>query len=51
MFDKDDNIEILSTKLQNNSSRPESRNLEDRYVKTCLNFINSINLVEMYYIN
>lgn len=32
MFDKDDNIEISSAKSHNNSSRPESRNLEDRYV-------------------
>ncbi|VVC44119.1 Hypothetical protein CINCED_3A013231 [Cinara cedri] len=32
MFDKDDNIEILSTKPQeNNNSRPESRNLDDRF--------------------
>lgn len=31
MFDKEDNIEILSAKPQDNdSSRPESRNLEDR---------------------
>lgn len=30
MFDKDDNIEILSTQSQNNS-RPESSNLDDRY--------------------
>lgn len=29
MFDKDDNIEIMSTKTQ---SRPESRYQEDRYV-------------------
>lgn len=32
MFDKEDNIEILSAKPQDNdNSRPESRNLEDRY--------------------
>lgn len=30
MFDKDDDIEILSTKPQNNISRSESRNLEDQ---------------------
>lgn len=32
MYDKDDNIEIMSTKSHTNSSRPESRNLEDRFV-------------------
>lgn len=32
MYDKDDNIEIMSTKSHNNSSCPESRNLEDRFV-------------------
>ncbi|KAL5237021.1 hypothetical protein ACI65C_004431 [Semiaphis heraclei] len=31
MYDKDDNIEIMSTKSHTNSSRPESRNLEDRF--------------------
>lgn len=31
MFDKDDNIEIMSTK-PHTTSRPESRNLEDRLV-------------------
>lgn len=44
MFDKDDNIEILSTKSRNNNSRPESRNLEDRYVKIFLYLINCINV-------
>lgn len=32
MFDKDNDIEISSTKPLNNSSRPESQNIEDRYV-------------------
>lgn len=56
MFDKDDNIEISSTKSHNNSSRPESRNLEDRYVNMLCTFhynnlynyivINSIRLIQ-----
>lgn len=58
MFDKDDNIEISSTKSHNNSSRPESRNLEDRYVnmlftfhynKLYNNIINSICLIQINY--
>lgn len=40
MYDKDDNIEIMSTKSHTNSSRPESRNLEDRFV--IIYFKNSI---------
>lgn len=31
MFDKEDDIEILSTKSQNTSNRTESRNVDDWY--------------------
>lgn len=49
MFDKDDNIEISSTKSHNNSSRPESRNLEDRYVNMLHKF-HYDNLFNLYHI-
>lgn len=39
MFDKDDNIEILPTKSQNDGSRSESRNLEDRYINLLLTYV------------
>lgn len=32
MFDKEDDIEILSTKSQNTCNRTESRNVDDWYV-------------------
>lgn len=51
MFDKDDNIEISSTKSHNNSSRPESRNLEDRYVNMFYIYYNLIYFIQiMYYL-
>lgn len=36
MSDKEDDIEILSTRTHDNSSRPDSRNLDDRYVNILL---------------
>lgn len=36
MSDKEDDIEILSTKPHDNSSRPESRNLDERCVNILL---------------
>lgn len=40
MSDKEDDIEILSTKLHDNS-RPESRNLDDRCVNILLKIYSS----------
>lgn len=41
MSDKEDDIEILSTRPHDNSSRPESRNLDDRFVNILLKIYES----------